>query len=537
MHSDFHTRSLKQNSDRVRFALICAILIGLITSAWLHPGLWILTLLGHVGLTAYAMRQTPPRAAATGVIIGTVSLAIAFHWAPTSISRIAKIDYAYALMVFAILVLWESLIFGFYCGFISVATRRAPRLIWFAPLAWVAIEYQWPRIFSWALAHAFTSFSPILQVAELAGASGISAVIGFGILALAMMATRKPSWRSWAGPMVTLSCIGLLCGWGILRQGQIDHLDATLPRLRVAAIQVAPSPNESIDRMRSLSLRSNEGIDLVLWPESSLGRHDESVDSISVPMGSTGSFGSLIQTIDPTQGFTADLIAGGDTYRGRWAEQGPFRITAFLIAPDSTIRGRYVKRSLLPIGEYLPGESWLPRLRYWIGIKSRYVAGQSDAPLELSDGQRVGTLICYDDTVAMNSRKTVLAGAECIVAIINGAAFEDSRALSQHLRLATLRAVENRRGFVRCASTGFTCYISASGRIEQSLPLHTEGRMIASVPLSKRLTFYTRFGDVFAWACGGITVLALLALCRPNASRDRPHAISAMHPATDDPIG
>jgi apolipoprotein N-acyltransferase len=50
-----------------------------------------------------------------------------------------------------------------------------------------------------------------------------------------------------------------------------------------------------------------------------------------------------------------------------------------------------------------------------------------------------------------------------------------------------------------------------SGAIQATLPLGTRGSLRAEVPLRRGETFYTRFGDVFAYACSAVAAAALAA--------------------------
>ncbi len=118
----------------------------------------------------------------------------------------------------------------------------------------------------------------------------------------------------------------------------------------------------------------------------------------------------------------------------------------------------------------------------------------------------------YEDMERENARRTTLCGAECFVVLINGSGFEDEDALRQHQRLAMLRTVENRRGMLRCGATGLTCYISPTGRVEQQLPMFTEGQIVAAIPLMDHLTIYSRFGEWFTWLSTLIVVFTVILL-------------------------
>jgi len=101
------------------------------------------------------------------------------------------------------------------------------------------------------------------------------------------------------------------------------------------------------------------------------------------------------------------------------------------------------------------------------------------------------------------------AGANILISLINGSAFNNSLTLAQHRLLAQLRAVECRRAFLRCAATGETCVISPIGTITQHLPIHNQGILVADLPLFEGETLYSRFGELLPLVCGGLLLLCI----------------------------
>ena len=104
-------------------------------------------------------------------------------------------------------------------------------------------------------------------------------------------------------------------------------------------------------------------------------------------------------------------------------------------------------------------------------------------------------MVCYDDINPLNARETVGAGAEVLTVQVNAADYNNPIALRQHCMLALLRSVENRRFFIRCASTGLTCVISPSGKILSECPVQKEGVVSGIVYPNSDKTIYTRLGD------------------------------------------
>ncbi len=486
--------------------------IGIVLSAsWLYPHLYAISLLGHAALIAYATLHTPARSFLVGAGAGTVMLAIAFHWAPASIAETTNLPRGWPTAVYFILVTWESFLLAAFAGMISLAAKQGIYVLLLAPAWWISVEFLWPRVFTWGIAHTHSDVLPLMQVAELGGTSAVSAVVILAALSIAMfvlgIADSLPDRRgALQVSLVSAAVVAVAFGWGRFRIEQVDALAATALTLRVAAIQVDPTFVESVDQLRARSLPLQDDVDLVLWPESAIGNYHVSLGDFGDAIRVSELSESPCPAEDPTKHFKACLLAGGKLYGDGGRDAGPYQNTAFLISPEKQILGRYVKRTLIPFGEYLPGESLLPALRYWAALDAAITPGTIDEPLNLPSGAKLGTLICYEDMICENARRTVLAGAECLAVIINGSAFRDSDTLTQHLRLAQLRAIENRRAMLRCAATGVTCFIAPSGRIEARLPVGVDGQLVAAVPRMTLTTLYTVSGNAFAWLCIVVTL-------------------------------
>jgi len=75
--------------------------------------------------------------------------------------------------------------------------------------------------------------------------------------------------------------------------------------------------------------------------------------------------------------------------------------------------------------------------------------------------------------------------------------------------VAAVRAVENRVPLVRSTNTGISAVVDPTGRIHDRTPLFEEAALVANVDIVEGGSPYTRFGDVFAYACIAGTLLLL----------------------------
>jgi apolipoprotein N-acyltransferase len=108
-------------------------------------------------------------------------------------------------------------------------------------------------------------------------------------------------------------------------------------------------------------------------------------------------------------------------------------------------------------------------------------------------------------------RQFAAGGAEVLFNISNDGWFGKSAARYQHLLIVRMRAAENRRWILRSTNDGITATIDSAGRLRGELPLYVEATSYTGFSYEKEQTFYTRYGDWFAWLCGIIAAACLLA--------------------------
>jgi apolipoprotein N-acyltransferase len=187
-----------------------------------------------------------------------------------------------------------------------------------------------------------------------------------------------------------------------------------------------------------------------------------------------------------------------------------------LLQPGSDSVQKYSKMKLVPFAERVPYAdklSFLVDAVQWnVGI-SGWGIGKDTTVFLLRDGDhptKFSGMVCYEsiypDLVAAFVRK----GAQFLVVITNDSWWGNTSGAYQHLHYASLRAIENHRSIARCANGGISCFIDPYGRISEARGLYTQSTLVGDVQLSEAETFYSRNGDVFAKACTGIGLLAIL---------------------------
>ncbi len=191
---------------------------------------------------------------------------------------------------------------------------------------------------------------------------------------------------------------------------------------------------------------------------------------------------------------------------------------ASVFAPDGTLLGRYAKIHLVPWGEYIPFPKLFSFAHGLTRNAGRLTHGWKRVVFRVN-GHHYGIFICYESIFANEIRQFALNGAEVLVNISDDGWYGDTSAPWQHLNMVRMRAVENRRWILRDADTGITAAIDPYGRITQSTARHQFTSLAVRYGFRDDLTFYTRYGDVFALLCGILSLAMLARGVRLTATR------------------
>ena len=183
-------------------------------------------------------------------------------------------------------------------------------------------------------------------------------------------------------------------------------------------------------------------------------------------------------------------------------------VSAMVFSADGAEVGRYDKIHLVPFGEYVPFARLLFFARKLTGRVSKFTPGDERKVFRLG-GHRYGIFICYEAVFADEVRQFSRLGAEVLVNISDDGWYGDTSAPWQHLNMARMRAIENRRWLLRDTNNGVTAAIDPYGRVRQSIPRHRVDALPAQFGFRDDVTFYAEHGDVFAWLCAIVGFIAL----------------------------
>ena len=201
-----------------------------------------------------------------------------------------------------------------------------------------------------------------------------------------------------------------------------------------------------------------------------------------------------------------------NTRNGRWYDMYN---SAVMI--DSTAGFDVYHKSKLVVGaEYTPFRKVLKPLLGEVMIDLGTSMGSNVTQPErsvftvASKDMYIAPIICYESIYGEYVTRYVHKKANLLAVITNDGWWGDTEGHRQHLSLAKLRAVENRRDVVQAANTGISALINQKGDVVKSLAYDQRGSLPAEVHLNNHQTFYTKYGDYIARV--GIFMAVLLFL-------------------------
>jgi len=447
-----------------------------------------------------------------GLVSGFAFFLGSVYWVVHSMSNYGGVAVWASIGVMLLLVLYLSLYWGAF-GFFATLTAgldNTARLL-LLPAFWVALEYLRGNLFTgfpWVLAgYTQADYLPLIQVADTTGVWGISFVIIVSNTALSFIAghlIRKERGRAPLAPAaIAVALVVSITSYGFIRMKAVDSEAARWSGFRIGVAQGSIDQGlkwdgryqqETLDIYSALTEKaSGRFARLVIWPETAIPFYYEP-ERIE-----EGQVGELAKK-------TSSFILTGSpsyTYNPATNEVRYFN-SAFLINTAGETVGKYEKFHLVPFGEYVPLRGILPFGKLTAGIGD-FTEGPGPVPIAF-EGGGIGTLVCFESIFPEIARGHVNNGATMLANLTNDAWFGYTSAPYQHFQMAVFRAVENRTFLVRSANTGISAVIDPNGRIREKTGLFERTIITDDIRLKQgALTFYTLYGDLFAWGCSIIT--------------------------------
>ncbi|MFC5864782.1 apolipoprotein N-acyltransferase [Acidicapsa dinghuensis] len=508
-------------------------------------------LLSVLGLASSPHNRPLRRSFFQGWLTGALWYGLSDYWVYQTMHLYGNMNEAMAALCLVLFSIYLGFWFGVFALILAIVRRATigKRCSWLGfvaiPFLWITMEFVIARIpqFPWdQLGYSQIDNALLTGLAPWTGVYGISFVLASVNALIAAAVTLGRNSQKSAGIRFP---IAIYCGALAVILGCTEGLLIAPPKPQSQATAVLVQPNLDVSsddawlgkewdqhmaQFAALA-KSYCGHDyliglpetsslkgqiqcspspippaLVVWPESPAPFRDadtrfrQSVSSIARETNAPMIVGDI--GMDPE--------SGQDT----GSQQYHFYNSASVITAGGQFSGRYDKIHLVPFGEYVP----FRRLFFFVHQLTDQLSDTGSGSnrrsfvITSADGRthRYGIFICYESVFADEVRQFVRAGAEVLVNISDDGWYGDTSAPWQHLNMARMRAIENRRWILRDTNSGVTAVIDPYGTVRQSIPRHVVDALPAEFGYRSDLTFYTVHGDVLPVICAILSLALLL---------------------------
>ena len=173
----------------------------------------------------------------------------------------------------------------------------------------------------------------------------------------------------------------------------------------------------------------------------------------------------------------------------------------------------YHKIFLVPFAEYIPLSDKINILKKLNFGQANFTHGSDYATFPL-DSIYFSNMICYESSHPKVAKGFIDKGARFLTIQANDAWLRNSSGVRQHFELAKLRSIELRTGIVRSANTGISGIIDPIGNTNERIGFNKQSVFHGKILLNKGLTFYAKYGSIFAKICLGFVLFQGILLLR-----------------------
>ncbi|RLC05448.1 MAG: apolipoprotein N-acyltransferase [Deltaproteobacteria bacterium] len=503
---------LRYFSTKYFSALISGLLL---TLSFPETGLFYLAFFALVPFFVSIRPLTSKESFYYGFIAGFFHFSTLIYWIVPTVHVYGGLHLVLAistLILFCFYLALYAAIFAFFLKMIDPKSWVAPLLV---SCLWVSLEYIRTYAFtgfSWgALGYSQYENLFLIQIADFSGVYGVSFLIILVNYLLASIWTSFKNRQQKKTLIPVVYTLILVAGAGFYGNKKIITIDSQIETAQKTAITVVQGnikqnlkwsedfKAKTIRKYIRLSHAESKTADLVIWPETALPFY-------------YGLDKPLSDRVDQyIRSAKTNFLIGSPAFSSD-ENKVKFYNRAYMLNQFSIVTGTYDKTHLVPFGEYVPLGNYLTFLGKLTAQAGNFSMGDKTfIPLKFNDHNlkvthKTGVLICFEILFPSIASKFVKNGADILTTITNDAWFGHTSAAMQHFSIAVFRAVENRRAIARAANTGISGFIDPKGEILDTTPLFTDMAITRQLPALKQISFYTRYGDVFAISC-------LFAIC------------------------
>ena len=458
-------------------------------------------------------KQSPARAFFIGWVAGIIMHGGGFYWIIYMFQQFAGLSWPPALLGLLLLAAANGIVFAVWAGATRFITRGTGwSVIWVSPVVWTALEKFWPEIFPNYLGASQYKLTLLTQIADVTGILGVTFLVVYvNSLIYAVIERRMEKQPFSFRPVAVFAAvIALVLAYGAVRIYSVDKSASAAEKLTVGLVQINRGAGEK-HKDRDRFLREHQEMSKKLIADKltrphcvARKRHNSQPD--------TSREGRITARCAWRSGTP---ILFGAILSIDHHDETRYYNSAVLVNGTGQILGTYDKMVLVPFGEYIPFGETFPWLYSWSPYSSRFWSGENSEPLLLGT-HPISVSICYEDIFPGQIRMLMSGGQEgripeAMFNLTDDSWYGNTVEPTEHLALASFRAIEHRRPLVRSTTTGISAIIDPVGRFTKRTGQWTKETLVGRIPMMQGRTAYAVLGDWIGWLCA---ILALLSIGR-----------------------
>ena len=487
--------------------------------------------LAWIGLTpllfAVANTSRKRKAFVLGLLWGTFFFYGTCWWLTYPMIHYGGVSAWLAYPLLLLPVVFVSLFPAVTCASASLVVKRfGATAIFTAPIIWVALDWLRGTVtgLDWNALGYSQAFHPIWSngLARFAGVYLVTFLIVLASAAIAFALLRRGRRALIVSGLVVLALL-LIIFLSNPRNVMIGRLTDFTNDILIVAVQPNVPMTRGDERSYLQLLERHVQLGqtalatdwarqfkhrLLIWPESPMNFSyslDPKLQNTIAKFAQANHTSVLLNSLEPAP--------NGGSYN-----------SAILINEQGQKVAQYDKIRLMPFGEYVPLPRWLPGSGSVRGIVGEFTPGNSFTLMPLG-ALRAGVFICIEAAHPEVARNLTNEGADVLINISNDGYLGPTAVMRQHLANAVFRAVENDRDIIRVTNSGISAYINSNGAVsDTTAPFQEAVRTWTISRGGSGSTFYSRYGDVFAYGCALITLgfISATFMTRRKVSEARP---------------
>ncbi len=403
-------------------------------------------------------------------------------------------------------------------------------------MTWEYLHLRWEISWPWlTLGNSFAEYPSWVQWYEYTGVFGGSLwILLANVLIFSWIA--KPKWQEKVGVNLLngLKIGGLILLPIFLSLWRYSTYEEVGKDVEIVVVQPNYEPHyqkfsvsqfEVLDRFITLSKSQlTQNTAYLVFPETSFGRYDkdrlaktEVIQKLQDLIDEYPKL-KLVMGIDAYKIFKDDIPNSNsvrkqvDKKSGRVTHWEAYNAAIQLESGSRDIQF-YKKGRFVPGAEIFPYSSILFFVEPIVDKLGGTVAGHGTQPLRTpfdSQTGKVGAAICYESIYGEFYAGYIRHGANAVFIVTNDGWWDDTPGYKQHIKFASLRAIETRRAIARSANTGTSAFLNQRGDILQATKYEEAIAIRGNIKFNEEMTFYVKWGDILGRIAIFTSILLLL---------------------------